>query len=125
MTSHDGTQDAFARGVEQFNRREFFESHESWETIWLGAVEPEKTFLQGITQVAAAFHHLSRENRDGAESLLRRGLEKLERFPAQFRGIELGELRATAKRWLSALQAGASPEPDRLPRIEWIEARDS
>jgi len=30
----------------------------SWESVWPRSREPAKTFLQGLIQVAAAFHHL-------------------------------------------------------------------
>ena len=50
------------RGVAHFNAQEYFEAHEVWEELWLVAREPEKTFLQGLIQVAAAFHHHAREN---------------------------------------------------------------
>jgi len=32
------------------------------EEVWLETVNPEKMFLQGLIQVAAAFHHHSRAN---------------------------------------------------------------
>src|SRR5271163_2127749 len=69
--------DKFQRGLEHFNAREFFEAHEVWEEIWLVEDEPEKTFLQGIIQIAAAFHHYRRGNSDGAESLLAAGIVKI------------------------------------------------
>lgn len=118
----DETREEFARGVAQFNRGEFFESHESWELIWLPAAEPDKTFLQGITQVAAAFHHYRRDNREGAESLLRRGLEKLERFADGYRGIQLERVRAQSRRWLAHFERGEAL-PANLPKIEWSETR--
>jgi len=58
----------FQRGILHFNAQEFFEAHEVWEEVWLVEAEPEKTFLQGIIQIAAAFHHYLRENPDGAVS---------------------------------------------------------
>jgi predicted metal-dependent hydrolase len=61
----------FQRGILHFNAQEFFEAHEVWEEVWLVEAEPEKTFLQGIIQIAAAFHHYGRENSDGAESCRR------------------------------------------------------
>ncbi len=61
----------FQRGISHFNAGEFFEAHEVWEEIWLEEVEPEKTFLQGIIQIAAAFHHYCRENTDGTENSAR------------------------------------------------------
>lgn len=110
-------QDAWRRGIEQFNRREFFACHESWEQIWLPAPEPDKTFLQGIIQVACAFHHELRGNRAGAESLLRRGLAKIEQFPADYRGIALGAVRATARRWSEAFARGDALPMEELPVI--------
>jgi len=107
----------FQKGVEQFNHGHFFEAHETWEEIWLPAPEPERTFLQGIIQLAAAFHHYMRSNRRGAESLLAAGLKKLDRFPEKHRGLELEALRAAARRWIAALAAGHDPGREQLPRI--------
>ncbi len=72
--SSDHEAELFARGIELFNTRYFFEAHEAWEEIWLHTEPPEKTFLQGLIQVTAAFHHHSRENLRGTKSLLRAGL---------------------------------------------------
>jgi predicted metal-dependent hydrolase len=110
----------FQRGVEQFNSRKFFEAHETWEEIWLFAPEPEKTFLQGIIQVAAAFHHFCRGNRAGAQSLLRAGLQKLSRFRGSHCGLALEAFRAAGQRWLAALEAGKDPGTGKLPRIRWV-----
>ena len=63
----------FGRGLAHFNAREFFEAHEAWEELWLVEAEPEKTFLQGLIQLAAAFHHYGRGNLRGARSLLAAG----------------------------------------------------
>ncbi|MGH9795094.1 MAG: DUF309 domain-containing protein [Candidatus Acidiferrales bacterium] len=112
------SEDLWQRGIEQFNRREFFECHESWEAVWLPAPEPDKTFLQGIIQVAAAFHHYMCGNRAGAESLMRRGLAKIARFPADYRGLRLADLRGSVRRWHQALAAGSGLPLRELPRIE-------
>ena len=114
MTPED---EKFRKGLEQFNHHHFFDAHETWEEIWLHSPEPEKTFLQGIIQVAAAFHHYTRGNAAGARSLLEAGLKKLERFPEIHRGLKLEELRAAARRWIAALAAGRDPGRQRLPRI--------
>ena len=108
-------EDPWQRGIEQFNRREFFECHESWEQVWLPAPEPDKTFLQGIIQMACAFHHESKGNRAGARSLLRRGLAKIEQFPADYRGIDVEALRATARRWSEAFERGGTLPTTELP----------
>ena len=115
---------AFRRGVEQFNTGCFFDAHETWEEIWLRSPEPDKTFLQGIIQVAAAFHHYSRGNARGALSLLQAGLGRLARFPDAYHGIALGALRAAAQAWAAALASGGSPGPELpVPRIQSVESQ--
>ena len=114
------TEEKFRKGLDQFNHGRFFDAHETWEEIWLPSPEPEKTFLQGIIQVAAAFHHYTRGNRAGAHSLLRAGLKKLDPFPETHRGLQLEELRAAARRWIAALASGNDPGREQLPRIAQV-----
>jgi uncharacterized protein len=114
--------DKFQQGLDQFNSRLFFEAHESWEEIWLHSPEPEKTFLQGLIQVSAAFHHYRRRNRTGAHSLLAAGLAKLAPFPPDHRGLELEDLRAAAQRWEKAFSAGEDPGENALPQISRVPA---
>ena len=61
----DWTQGALADGLRLYKAGEFFAAHEAWESVWLGSLEPDKTFLQGLIQVTAAFHHLQRDNPRG------------------------------------------------------------
>ena len=110
--------DKFARGIEHFNAHEFFEAHEVWEEIWLPALEPEKTFLQGLIQIAAAFHHYGRQNLRGAQSLLAAGLLKLACFPDGHRELALADLKADARQWAQMLGSGEDPGARKLPRIE-------
>ncbi len=110
-------EDKFHRGIELFNARRFFDAHEAWEEIWLQSPQPERAFLQGIIQIAAAFHHYLRGNRGGACSLLNAGLLRLGNFPATHGGIALDALRAAARHWTQALGEGNDPGPDGLPQI--------
>jgi predicted metal-dependent hydrolase len=116
-------EEKFKRGLAHFNAQEFFEAHEIWEEIWLHEREPEKTFLQGLIQLAAAFHHYNCDNPRGAESLLASGIVKLTRFPAAHRGLALEDLRKAAKRWARALGEGRTPGQRALPRIHFQRAR--
>jgi len=109
-----GESEEFRRGIALFNSGKFFESHEVWEESWLKALGPEKTFLQGLIQVAAAFHHHGHGNRRGLRSLLAAGLAKLDHFPETHRGIGLGKLRDDARKWMDE---GADSRP--LPRIKF------
>ena len=111
-------EEKFQRGFAQFNAREFFAAHETWEEIWLTAPEPDKTFLQGIIQVAAAFHHYCRGNMAGTQSLLAAGMRKLSKFPADYRELRLEALRGEARSWLEMLASGKDPGENSLPKIE-------
>lgn len=115
--NEDSNDVRFRDGIGQFNRGQFFEAHETWEEIWLAAPEPERTFLQGIIQLAAAFHHLQRGNRTGALSLLEAGLKKLDPFQPIHRGIQLDLLCASAREWVRDLSEGRRPQPAQRPQI--------
>jgi predicted metal-dependent hydrolase len=104
--------------MRQFNAREFWHAHESWEAIWLAAPQPEKTFLQGIIQISAAFYHHQRKNLIGARALLRRGLAKVEAFPANHRGLRLEALRRAARDWLEELESGGACAKKPYPRLK-------
>ncbi len=118
-------EDKFHRGIELFNARRFFDAHEAWEEIWLQSPQPERAFLQGIIQIAAAFHHYLRGNRGGARSLLNAGLLRLAKFPATHGGIALDALRAAAQHWTQALGEGNDPGPDGLPQIHCATGKTS
>ena len=51
---------AIERGVALFNAHEFWHAHEAWEELWLEESGDEKQFLQGLIQLAAAYHHVKR-----------------------------------------------------------------
>src|SRR5579864_6809553 len=112
----DWTQGDLFEGLRCFHSGAFFEAHEHWETVWLAAQEPEKTFLQGLIQVAAAFYHLQRGNCAGAISLLRSALRRLDRYPEISAGVVVAPLRVAVRLWLEALEAG--PQSSRPPVLQ-------
>jgi predicted metal-dependent hydrolase len=124
MDSHDKDR-LFRKGLEDFNSGRFYDAHEHWEEVWLETLDPEKMFLQGLIQVAAAFHHYSRANRQGTQNLLQAGLTKIERFPQAHRGLALETLRVTVRRWVAALEGGEDPANEEIPRIECCDDRQS
>jgi len=106
-----------ANGLQCYRREEFFEAHEHWEIVWLKSQEPEKTFLQALIQVTAAFHHLQRKNVRGALSLLEAALRRLEPYPAVFGGVALGALREELRSWVPVLEAETPGSIETFPRI--------
>lgn len=94
---------ALAEGLRCYRNEEFFLAHEHWEAIWLECAEPEKTFLQALIQITAAFHHLQRKNFKGTSSLLRASLRRLDSYPDAYAGIAVEPLRESLRAWLLAL----------------------
>lgn len=78
----------FLRGIERFNNREFWEAHEEWEEIWLHASSEAHQFLQGLIQIAAAYHHVKRGTLRGAVRLFDAALARLQPFPPQYCGVD-------------------------------------
>lgn len=109
--------DKLHRGISLFNSGDFFQAHEVWEEIWMDETEPEKTFLQGLIQAAAAFHHYERGNLAGAEALLASSATKLSRSPTRHRGIAVELLLADVIWWARTLGDGKDPGADKIPRI--------
>jgi predicted metal-dependent hydrolase len=48
----------FNRGIHLFNERKFWHAHEAWEQVWRRHPEDSCLFIQGLIQMAAAFHLL-------------------------------------------------------------------
>jgi len=121
-------------GIRLFNTQHYFEAHEALEAVWLKATGDRKTFLHGLIQVAAAFHHYTRGNGAGFRSLLEKGCSKLEPFGTEFEGIDLASLMLQLQPWREHLRqpshrAPPAPQPSPLsplppplplPKIRWI-----
>jgi predicted metal-dependent hydrolase len=90
----------FERGLAAYQRGEHFEAHELWEEIWRDAPrDPERQFLQGLIQVAAAMHKAIAMNHPRpAARLLARALLRLTDHPDTHWGLQLARLIREAER---------------------------
>ena len=86
------TQTGLEEGITQFNAGDFFACHDTLEDVWMWLRGPDRSFFQGLIQVSVGYYHLSCENYPGAEHLLERGIQKLQLFPAQHRGVDIEDL---------------------------------
>jgi uncharacterized protein len=123
LVTLDWSSDPLAAGLACYSTAQFFEAHEHWEIVWLTLQEPEKSFLQSLVQVSAAFHHFNAGNLTGAVSLLRRAFSRLSQCPAVFGGIEVEPLLAEIKNWLEALESLPATYPAAYPKIRPVNTR--
>ncbi len=100
----------FWQSVEQFNSQQFYACHDTLEALWMEATEPEKTFYQAVLQIAVALYHLSNSNWRGAVILLGEGINKLQRYPSIYAGIDVDELIISSGAMLQALQKAGAEE---------------
>jgi uncharacterized protein len=84
--------EAFIKGINQFNRREFFDCHDTWEEIWNDTVGASRSFYQGMIQVAVGYYHALNGNFVGAEHLFSRALAKLESYLPHYQDVDLALL---------------------------------
>ena len=95
-----------SRGIDLFNRREFFECHEVLEQIWVPARGPERLFLQALIHFAVGFYHHQRHNQPGAERQLRKGLKKIAGYLPEFEGVDTARLWGQVARRLTTIAWG-------------------
>jgi len=114
--------DPIDAGIRLFNDRYFFEAHEVLEDVWHVERGEPRLFLQGLIQICAAYHHFQNGNLVGAAALLRRGTEKMRRYPPRYMGIDAASLILRVdedRERIERMQAGTEPQASLpFPRIE-------
>lgn len=100
--------DRFWQGIDEFNQQEYYACHDTLEELWLEAIDPQKTFYQGILQIAVACYHLNNRNWHGAVMLLGEGTRRLDGYRPEYGGIRVDPLLAQSYDLLDALQQNGS-----------------
>ena len=83
----------FIKGIEAFNNRAFYDAHEYWEELWLDYKLNDAQFIQGLIQLAVSYFHFFNQNLNGARSMLKKCLKKIDSIEAA-RGIDVIELKS-------------------------------
>ncbi len=102
------------KGIDEFNRQEFFECHETLESLWQKQPEPDRQFTQGIIQIAVGYYHHLRGNQAGAIKLFARGLERIRQFEPTHRDINVKALADAVAGDLDSLVSAPAGEPVKL-----------
>lgn len=105
---------AIAEGLSQLEQGECFAAHETLEAVWIEASGAEKRLIQGLIQLAVAWHHWQQGNCKGAQGVLARAYSHLSALQAS-PGLPLEnpqaliDTLAQAKAWLEAGQPAPPP----------------
>jgi uncharacterized protein len=109
--------DPLEEGVALFNDARFWHAHEAWERLWLPATGEERQFLQGLIQLAAAYHHVQRGTYRGGVRLFDSALRRLAPFAEGHHGIGRGDAVAVAALHRERIARGEGVLPEEYPKL--------
>jgi len=110
--------------LQQFNQQEFYTCHDLLEALWMDAYYPEKTFYQGLLQIAVGLYHLGDRNWKGSMILLGEGISRLRDFQPEYMDINVSKLIQDSAELLNKIQKSGKEELEvltfKLPEIKLI-----
>ena len=106
----------YLAGIVLFNRGDFFEAHEVWESLWMDTFGPEKQFYQGLIQAAVGLCHFCNGNVRGAAKLYKSSGDYMRRYGSPFLGLDQKAFWGQMDRCFAELMA--LPEPTRAVTIQ-------
>lgn len=87
----------FLEGVDLFNKKSFYDAHESWENLWTEYNLDDALLIQGLIQLSVAYFHITNLNLKGSKNLFNKCIPKLEKYRENLRGIDINEIIYTAE----------------------------
>ena len=106
-------------GIDLFNGKKFFESHEVWEGFYHDTADENKAFLEGLIGLAAAFrlfydfHEIK-----GPVRMIYQALIRLENYQPAFLEVDVKALCQASEEWAKAAEAAKiAPTSSSIPKI--------
>ena len=102
-------------GIAIYNAGGYHAAHDAWEDHWLDLESgaDDERFLHGLIQFTAAVYHATEGNDSGATGLAGSAREYLADLPADYRDVNVGEVRA----FLAGLETDPGLLADRDPLV--------
>ena len=113
-----------AKGAAEWDAKQFFDAHETWEEIWQVERRPIRSFYQGLILLAAGLHHWTGTHRPrGVRIKLSSGIERLAPYAPSYLGVDVSTTIGDA----AALLRQAPDDPavladtplDNFPPFRW------
>ena len=108
------------KGIDLFNRGNYFEAHEVLEAFYHDTIEENKAFLEGLIGLAAAFR-LFRDFSEtkGPVRMIYQALIRLENYQPAFLEVDVRALCQGAEAWAKASEAALDSHPrTEIPKIK-------
>jgi len=98
ITCQEPLSELAIKGLQEFNRGEYFEAHESLEDAWNADASPGRELYRAILQIAVAYLQIERRNYNGTLKMFLRVRQWIDPLPGQCRGVDIEQLRRDAER---------------------------
>jgi predicted metal-dependent hydrolase len=114
----------YLAGIVLFNRGDFFEAHEVWESLWMETFTAEKKFYQALIQAAVGLCHFCNGNVRGAVKLYRSSRDYMQRYGSPHLGLDQTRFWQQMEQCFAPLlstaepTAGITPQEELIPTIE-------
>ena len=82
----------FTRGLNAFNKHEFYDAHEYWEDLWSDYKLKDAKFIQALIQLSVGYFHITNLNINGANGLLKKCMPKFILFKPFQRGLNVDNI---------------------------------
>ena len=105
--------------MDLFNAHQFWHAHEAWERVWLVSEGDLRRFLQGLIQLAAAYHHVQRGTFRGGVRLFDAALSKLATYPVHFLSVDRDEVVSRAKHHREKIARGEHIDEKDFPKFRY------
>lgn len=100
----------YLRFIALYRAGRHWDAHEALEDAWREEPDPvRRRFYHGLIQLAAACHHMDRDNMHGVKTLMRKALEKLRVCPSPYMELDVAGLcgqMEVCRRTAEAVQGG-------------------
>ncbi len=107
----------YLAGIVLFNRGDFFEAHEVWESLWMDTAGDDKRFYQALIQAAVGLLHFCNGNSRGAVKLYKSSRDYMSRYASPHLGLDHQAFWLGMERCFAPLLA----EPDATVKIAPVE----
>lgn len=113
-----------AKGAAEWDAKQFFDAHETWEEIWQVERRSIRGFYQGLILLAAGLHHWTGTHRPrGVRIKLSSGIERLAPYAPSYLGVDVSQMIADAAGLLRQAPdhpaALADTRLDHFPPFRW------
>tara|TARA_B110000116_G_C16742306_1_gene539186 strand:- start:907 stop:1299 length:393 start_codon:yes stop_codon:yes gene_type:complete len=82
----------FTKGLDAFNKHDFYDAHEHWEDLWSDYRLQDAKFIQALIQLSVGYFHISNRNINGANGLLKKCMPKFILFKPAQRGLNVDKI---------------------------------